>query len=238
MSDAPSYLLATPPKAPDPVAAARVFGELTANAQDAALASLQGLSRIGDPLPYDPAPIAEAFSTFALNLSTHPSTVLELQAKAWREWTELWTTAARRALGQEVEPVIAPARGDRRFSSPLWSQEPVFDTIKQAYLLGSRQLQELVAGAEVGMEPRQRATVDFFTRQALNAASPSNYPLTNPDAIKKTLGTGGLNLAQGCRTCWPTSPRARGWSSAARPTPSNWASTSPPRRARSSSRTS
>ncbi|MBW3617069.1 MAG: class I poly(R)-hydroxyalkanoic acid synthase [Proteobacteria bacterium] len=197
MTDSSSYLLATPPKAPDPVAAARVFGELTANAQDAALAGVRRLGRAGDPLPFDPAPISEAFSTFAVNLASRPAQLAEAQAKAWREWTELWTSAARRALGQKAEPVIAPARGDRRFSSPLWSEEPVFDTLKQAYLLGSRQLQELVTGAEVGMPARQRATVDFFTRQFLNAASPSNYPLTNPDALKKALDTGGLNLAQG-----------------------------------------
>ncbi len=197
MTDSSSYLLAVPPKAPDPVAAARVFGELTANAQDAALAGVRRLGRAGDPLPFDPAPIAEAFSTFAVNLASRPAQLAEAQAKAWREWTELWTSAARRALGQEAAPVIAPARGDRRFSSPLWSEEPVFDTLKQAYLLGSRQLQELVTGAEIGMPARQRATVDFFTRQFLNAASPSNYPLTNPDALKKALDTGGLNLAQG-----------------------------------------
>lgn len=197
MPNSPSYLLAAPPKAPDPAAAARVFGELTANAGDAALATVRKLGRVHEPLPYDPAPIAEAFSTFALNLATQPSRLIEVQAKAWGEWAELWSSAARRALGQAAEPVIAPARGDRRFSSPAWSEEPIFDTLKQAYLLGSRQMQELVAGAETGMEPRQRATVDFFTRQFLNAASPSNFPLTNPDAIRKALDTGGLNLAQG-----------------------------------------
>jgi len=197
MPETPNYLLATPPKAPDPVAAARVFGELTSNAGDAVLASARALSRAGDPLPYDPAPIAQAFAAFGANLATNPARLMDAQAKAWREWSELWSTAARRAMGQPAEPVIAPARGDRRFSSALWSEEPVFDTLKQAYLLGARQMQHLVADTEVGMDPRQRQVVDFFTRQFLNAASPSNYPLTNPDAIKKSLDTGGLNLAQG-----------------------------------------
>lgn len=197
MPQTASYLLATPPKAPDPASAAKVFGELTANAGDAALASVRALARAGDPLPYDPAPIAEAFSTFAMNVASRPAQLIEAQTRAWREWTELWTGAAKRALGQSAEPVIAPVRGDRRFSSPLWSEEPIFDTLKQAYLLSSRQVQEFVAGAELGMPERQKATVDFFTRQALNAASPSNYPLTNPDALKKALDTGGLNLAQG-----------------------------------------
>ena len=32
---------------------------------------------------------------------------------------------------------IAPERGDRRFGDPAWSEEPVFDYLKQAYLLAS-----------------------------------------------------------------------------------------------------
>jgi hypothetical protein len=124
MPNSPSYLLATPPKAPDPAAAARVFGELTANAGDAALASVRALSRAGEPLPYDPAPIAQAFSAFALNLATKPSRLIEAQAKAWGEWTELWSTAARRAMGQTVEPVIAPARGDAASPAQRGPQSP------------------------------------------------------------------------------------------------------------------
>ena len=82
MPNSPSYLLATPPKAPDPAEAARVFGELTANAGDAALASMRAFSRAGDPLPYDPAPIAQAFSTLAMNLASHPTRLIEAQAEA------------------------------------------------------------------------------------------------------------------------------------------------------------
>ena len=197
MSQSPSYLLAIPPKAPDPVAAARAFGELSVNAGNAVLASAQALGRAPDPLPYDPAPIAQAFSNFALNLATEPTRLVDAQAKAWREWTELWTTTAQRALGGATEPYIAPQKGDRRFSAPAWSEQPVFDYIKQAYLLGSRQLQELVEGAETGMKPDERAKVDFFTRQFLNAASPTNFPATNPEVLRKTAETGGLNLVKG-----------------------------------------
>jgi hypothetical protein len=96
MTNSPSYLLATPPKAPDPAAAARIFGELAANAQDAMVAGAAKLGRATDPLPFDPAPIAEAFSSFAVNLASRPAQLMDAQAKAWREWT---SSGARRPVG-------------------------------------------------------------------------------------------------------------------------------------------
>jgi polyhydroxyalkanoate synthase len=175
MTDA---LLNTPAKLPDPVEAAQALADLTRAAQEAAVASARGVQSSG-PLPYDPAPIAKAFSAFTLSLWSEPQRLAQAQAKAMGEWTELWGTAARRALGQEVKPVIEPVKGDRRFYAKSWSEEPTFDYLKQAYLLASRQIGEFIEGAETLDEPT-KAQVEFFSRQMLNAVSPSNFPSTNP----------------------------------------------------------
>ena len=189
-------VLNTAPKLPDPAAAAQAMADLTAAVQDATLATARNVGKPAGPVPYDPAPIAQAYAAFGMSLLSEPARVAEAQRKAWGEWMELWNTTARRAMGQAVEPMIQPVKGDRRFYGAAWSEEPVFDTIKQAYLLGSRQIQELIEGAETLDDPA-KAQVEFFTRQMLNAISPTNFPATNPEVLKKTLESGGVNLVQG-----------------------------------------
>ena len=197
MTDKPTSnpsVFQTTPKFPDPTAAAEQLMKLAANADAAVRTAAQRAVSV-EPLPYDPFAVAKAFGAFSMGLWSDPTRLVEAQARGWRDWAALWGAMAARASGDTVSPVIEPARGDRRFSSPAWSDEPVFDYIKQAYLLASQQLQDLVA--ETNLDEKTRAQVDFFSRQVLNALSPSNYAHTNPDVVRKTLETGGLNLMTG-----------------------------------------
>ncbi|MGI9170327.1 MAG: PHA/PHB synthase family protein, partial [Caulobacteraceae bacterium] len=75
------------------------------------------------------------------------------------------------------------------------SDRPAFDALKQAFLLAEAQVRDLVAGAD--LDEASRVRVDFFTRQMLNALAPSNFALTNPQVLRKTAATGGLNLLTG-----------------------------------------
>ena len=106
----------------------------------------------------------DGFGAFAAHLFANPSELLAAQQKAASDWMKLWTNAAARAAGAEAEPVIAPERGDRRFKDPAWDEEPVFDYLKQAYLLTARRAAELIQGAE-GLDEATRTKVDFFTQQ-------------------------------------------------------------------------
>ena len=189
-----SSVFSATPGAPDPVEAGRLLLQLAENAGAAVRASAERAVR-QERLPYDPTTVARAFTDFSLGLWANPSKLMEAQARGWREWASLWGAMAARASGEVTPPVVEPQRGDRRFASPAWSDEPVFDYLKQAYLLASQQLQDLVADAD--LDERTRAQVDFFSRQVMNALSPSNYPHTNPEVVRKTIETGGLNLLAG-----------------------------------------
>ena len=98
--------------------------------------------------------------------------------------------------GHEVEPVIAPERGDRRFGDAAWSEDPVFDYLKQAYLLAARQATDLVDKAE-GIDEATRTRAEFFTQAYLNALSPANFAFTNPEAIRRAIDTGSISLLSG-----------------------------------------
>ncbi len=190
----PSSVFQTTPQFPDPVAAASQLMKLAENA-DAAVRAAAARAVTPQTLPYDPFAVAKAFSEFSLGLWSDPARLMEAQARGMRDWAALWGVMAARASGEAPDPMMQPAKGDRRFSAAAWSDEPVFDYLKQAYLLGSQQLQDLVA--ETNLDEKTRAQVDFFSKQFLNALSPSNYAHTNPEVVRKTLETGGLNLMTG-----------------------------------------
>ena len=87
-------------------------------------------------------------------------------------------------------------RKDRRFADPAWRQQPVFALIHQTYLLLAEQIAEAVDEIE-GLDAREREQLRFATKNVLDAMSPSNFPLTNPVVLERTLETQGKNLATG-----------------------------------------
>ena len=185
---------AATPALPDPVVVGRLLTKLAQNSH-AALTATMKKAVSSEPLPYDPTLVARAFLDFQMGLMRDPRRLLELQARSLDDWTALWRTMAERAMGLTPQPVAEPAKGDRRFSAPAWREEPVYDFIKQAYLLAARQIQDTVASAEV--DERTRTQVDFFSRQLINALSPTNYAATNPEVVRRTIETGGVNLMTG-----------------------------------------
>ncbi|MGV8929410.1 MAG: PHA/PHB synthase family protein [Brevundimonas sp.] len=182
------------PQMPDPTVVAETLTTLMQNAA-AAVRTTMVQAATPQTLPYDPATLTRAMIDFNTAVMMQPTALFEAQAKNWNDWTALWRTMGERAMGQAAEPVAAPARGDRRFSDPAWSEEPVYDWLKQAYLLAARQLQDFVATAPV--DDATRAQVDFASRQMMNALAPSNFAHTNPQVSRRTIESGGLNLMTG-----------------------------------------
>ena len=88
-----------------------------------------------------------------------------------------------------------PARGDKRFKDDAWQETPYYDLLKQSYLLASTQLHELVDHAQV--DDRTRLQLRFHARQFIDAMSPSNFPATNPEVIRKAIETRSASLSAG-----------------------------------------
>jgi polyhydroxyalkanoate synthase len=179
-----------PEAAPSPAELAAAWTRVIENG----LAAMQAAPATS--FAFDPTAPARAMFDFTTQLWSNPMAVLQASQAAASEWAELWGAAARRAAGQEVAPLIAPERGDRRFGDPAWSEDPVFDYLKQAYLLASRQATELVTKAE-GIDDATRTRAEFFTAFYLNALSPANFAFTNPEAIRRAIDTGSISLLSG-----------------------------------------
>lgn len=114
----------------------------------------------------------------------------------WRDLSLLWQAEAKRVLGEPAEPVAVPHKGDKRFADEAWDSEVAFDYMKQAYLISSRWLQRTMRRVD-GMDPHKARMLDFYTRQFVDALAPSNFLLTNPAALRKTMETSGDNLVKG-----------------------------------------
>jgi len=94
-------------------------------------------------------------------------------------------------------PVVHPERGDRRFQSEEWSNNPIYDYIKQSYLLTSRMLVDMASNAKLA--PSEQAKLEFYTKQYVDALSPTNFALTNPEVLQQAMETKGQSLVDGLK---------------------------------------
>jgi polyhydroxyalkanoate synthase subunit PhaC len=125
-----------------------------------------------------------------------PQKVIEAQSRLATGFLSLWAGTLRRMQGEEAHPVAVPDPKDNRFRDPEWSENPVFDFIKQAYLLTSRWAETLVEEAE-HLDEHTKHKAQFYLRQISSALSPSNFVATNPELIRETLKESGANLVRG-----------------------------------------
>ena len=153
--------------------------------------------------------IGQTFMQYAMKLAENPIQMIEAQADLWAQYSTLWQNTLQRMTGNEAEPVATPDAGDRRFKDAEWSNNIIFDYIKQSYLLTSRWLVDQTGHAE-GLEPHLAKKVDFFTRQFIDAISPTNFVATNPTVLKETLETRGENLLKGLQNILSDMERGHG----------------------------
>ena len=136
--------------------------------------------------PYDPLSIWRAMADHAASVT--PDALLKVQADGLREWSDFWLSAWG---ATETAPVR-----DRRFAAKAWSEDPYYRTLRDAYLLASKQA-KAAATLGTGKDAAGSAMVGFVLDQFLNALSPANFAATNPDVVARTMETGGQNLLQG-----------------------------------------
>lgn len=148
----------------------------------------------------DPFNAAPEFGEVWNHIVHQPELMMQAQADLMKGYLDLWSNTTRRFMAGESDgsttPVIEPEKGDKRWKSEDWSANPVFDAIKQSYLLNQHFLMGLVRNVE-GVDERTRRKVEFLTRQMTDALSPTNFALTNPDVLRETMASRGENLTRG-----------------------------------------
>jgi polyhydroxyalkanoate synthase subunit PhaC len=129
--------------------------------------------------------------------SHDPNTALLTLQQEWRErHAALWQSMLQRDKDTAAVPLVQPEAGDKRFSHPAWAASPIYDYMRQVYLLNAQYLKKLADTAPLP-DHLARNRVQFATRQFVDALAPSNFAATNPEFIQKALETKGESIKQG-----------------------------------------
>lgn len=143
----------------------------------------------------DPFNVGNAFLELSQKMMEHPERLMQAQQALWQGYMDIWQNALT-PKSEGSKAVIEPEKGDKRFRSEEWTNNQIFDYIKQSYLLTAKSINDIVADVD-GLDETSRKKVDFYTKQFTDALSPTNFFWSNPDVLKRTYETNGENLVHG-----------------------------------------
>jgi polyhydroxyalkanoate synthase len=141
-----------------------------------------------------PSSLLQASTDWWVHLMVSPTKQAELATSAAQK-SLLWLRHVLMAAQGECEECVAARPQDKRFARADWSS-PAFHALAQAFLLQEQWWAEATHCVR-GVSHHHEDVTAFVARQWLDMVSPSNFPVTNPQVLRHTLATGGLNLAQG-----------------------------------------
>lgn len=150
----------------------------------------------GDASPFPV--MVETLSEIGQYWMSDPARALDAQTRLFTGYLDIWSRSVGRLAGERKPEPTPAAKPDKRFVDEAWNRNLFFDFVKQVYLLTSRWAEELVAEAN-GVDPETRNRAAFYLRQVTNAASPSNFVLTNPELYRETMAENGANLVRGMK---------------------------------------
>jgi polyhydroxyalkanoate synthase len=150
------------------------------------------------PNAYDPLGINTAALEVMQSTVAHPESLVATQMQL----ANAWMSAAARALTPPAAtppaPLISPPAGDNRWKHAAWSENPLFNAVKQGYLLATKAVLDGIDQAP-DIDPETKSRVKYFAKQFCDAMSPTNMAFLNPSVIDETLKTGGANLERGAQ---------------------------------------
>ncbi|MDB5490312.1 MAG: Polyhydroxyalkanoic acid synthase [Micavibrio sp.] len=158
----------------------------------------------------DPMNVQKAYVAFFQKLYEDPERLTGMQIEYAKDWMTLWQESAKSFLGEQpARKLYTPEKTDKRFKSEKWDESALFDFIKQSYLLTSQWMNKTVHETR-GLDQETQRKVEFYTKQFVDAMSPSNFLLTNPDVIQATLDSKGENLIKGFQNMMEDLERGKG----------------------------
>ena len=122
-----------------------------------------------------------------------PERILQLQQEWLAESAKNVAAAQKNFAAQQAG---ADGSADARFADPAWEANPWFRYLRDQYLLSAKIVQKTIAEMD-GISEIDRKRLAYFSAQIVNALSPANFLLTNPEALRKALQTQGLSLVRG-----------------------------------------
>jgi len=178
-------------------ALSRNLAEAMTKANNAFSTAFQDQTKDGKSAMADPFQVNTTLNAAWTAIAQKPESLREAHGALWQRYAQIWEDhAARIAAGFETSPAPADASRDKRFRDREWRTNPGYSLMRETYLATAQWITELVEGAD-GLDEQTRRKASFFIKQAVDAASPSNFLFTNPAALRATIETRGENLIRG-----------------------------------------
>lgn len=140
--------------------------------------------------------ISNAWFAFEKNVSSKPEVKEKIQDSYfdfYKKQVEMWQEINK---NMQVAPSPLLANADKRFKAAEWNESPYyFYFVKQTYLMVSEMATNIIDHATLDPELKQK--LKFYTKLYLDALSPSNFLVTNPEAMKLAQTTNGESLVKG-----------------------------------------
>jgi poly[(R)-3-hydroxyalkanoate] polymerase subunit PhaC len=157
----------------------------------------------------DPQRIFDMFVQVSEAVFADTGRLVQAQERLRQDFLTLHDTLRRSLQGEDVKPVVTPDPGDRRFKDDAWTNDPIFNGIKQYYLLTARWLEDVVADAH-GLNAKTHEQALFYLRQMISAMAPTNFIPTNPKVLRAVKETEGDNLRRGFKLLLDDLERGKG----------------------------
>ncbi|MFV0371556.1 MAG: PHA/PHB synthase family protein [Azonexus sp.] len=182
---------------PNPTEMAKTYAEVAQRASRLIGQFMEKKAQEGVDVPADELGVARAFMDLSARLLANPYKLAQTQMNMMWDYFSLWQGSMMKMMGMpNATPVATPKKDDKRFKDEEWEEHFLFDFMKQSYLIAARHIHDTVCCTEGLDEPTQQK-VNFFTRQYIDALSPSNFALTNPEVFRETMKSNGQNLIKG-----------------------------------------
>ena len=182
---------------PNPAEMAKTNAEVAQRASRLIGQFMEKKAQAGVDVPADELGVARAFMDLSARLLANPYKLAQTQMNMMWDYFSLWQGSMMKMMGMpNATPVATPKKDDKRFKDEEWEEHFLFDFMKQSYLIAARHIHDTVCCTE-GLDEATQQKVNFFTRQYIDALSPSNFAMTNPEVFRETVKSNGQNLIKG-----------------------------------------
>jgi polyhydroxyalkanoate synthase subunit PhaC len=142
-------------------------------------------------------PMADLYASFTSYFIKNPEKVMQVQSEIFNEHIRITKNVTDKFSGKDVKAIFdSKDHKDKRFADILWEENPIYNYIKQAYFMLAEQTYKIMYDLKIDDQKKLRK-MEFLINQLIMALSPSNFILTNPTVLKKTIETQGDNLIKG-----------------------------------------
>lgn len=166
---------------------------------------LSSLHEVGDRVIHglgaipSPSDLQNSLRSLMQHLIQEPAQLAALQqqfvAEQQRLMQSLSPVQTDAAVAEPQSHTLGPSAKDKRFSGKAWQEAPQFRYLAESYLAASRILLECVD--DFPLESHAKSRLRFFVKQYVDAVAPSNFLMTNPEAVKSAIESQGSTLRAG-----------------------------------------